>query len=147
MPDNDVAVVSEHTVESKNLPVLYFFNPFSFLDSEWQGFLPPLSMFACESVLFVGLNWLRASSSQSRLLGVVPFKFFGVPSSRKWAFCEVFEVVSPRPNFHCNFVGSLPVGNEFPYLIIILISSKDEVADFEFYFDYPFVVSGSYFLF
>jgi len=59
---------------------------------------------------------------ESCFLGVVPFKFFDVPSSRNWSFCEVIEVVGSCPSFHYNSVGSLPVGSEFPFLRILLIS-------------------------
>jgi len=74
-------------------------------------------------------------------LSVIPFEFFGIPSSWNCAFVEVFESVGSCPGFHSNFVGSLQVGDEFSLFRVLLILTEDEVANFEFSF-YDFFCCG-----
>jgi len=60
---------------------------------------------------------------------------------------EVLEPVRPRPGFHPNFVGSLPVGSEFSLLRVFLVPPENEVADFEFSFYNFLAMTSEYFLF
>jgi hypothetical protein len=60
---------------------------------------------------------------------------------------EVFESVSSRPGFHSDLVGPVPVGGEFPFFSVLLISSENEIAHFEFSFsDFLTVASGYFFV-
>jgi len=82
-----------------------------------------------------------------RRLSVILFEFFGIPSSLNRALVEVFEFVRSRPGFLPNFVGSLPVDGEFALFRVILIPSKDEIANFEFSFYNLLAMTSGYFLF
>ena len=56
---------------------------------------------------------------------------------------EVFESVSSRPGLHPDPEGAVPVGGEFPFFGILLVSPEDEVAYFEFpSYDFLDVASG-----
>jgi len=60
---------------------------------------------------------------------------------------EILESVCSRSSFHPDSVGSLPIGGEFPFFRILLVSPEDEVADFEFSFYHFLVMTSDYFLF
>jgi hypothetical protein len=60
---------------------------------------------------------------------------------------EIFESVSPRPGLHPDPVGAVPVGGEFPFIRILLVSPEDEVAYFEFPSYDLLAVAIDYFLF
>jgi hypothetical protein len=91
-----------------------FFLSFFFLDSEWHDFpLPFNCSFGEREVRCIELSiYVRVGS------------------------------VIPCPDFHPDFVGSVPVGGEFSLFRILLVSQEDEVAHFEFYL-YDFLVMAS----
>jgi len=60
---------------------------------------------------------------------------------------EIFESVCSRSGFHPDSVGSLPIGGEFSLFRVILVSSEDEVANFEFSFYHSLAMTSGYFLF
>ena len=60
---------------------------------------------------------------------------------------EIFESVSPCTGFHSDSVGSLPVGCEFPFFRVLLVSLEDEITYFEFSPYNLFAVASGNFLF
>lgn len=80
-------------------------------------------------------------------LRVILFELFSVPSSWNFVSMKVFESVGSCPGFHADPEGVVPVGGEFPFFGVLLVSPEDEVAYFEFPLPDLLAVTSSYFLF